>query len=236
MEYFYTIQNDFEAFSFEHIAVLVGYVLASIFIFYCAKSYLSDKSKDRLGLTLALIPMFAVVLRMYVQVQMGEFTYLEDLPLFICRLVSFVLPILFWTKNKALFGVLYFWIIAGTTNALITPDIIYALPHCESIFYWLIHAGLVMGILYGVFVYGWKPERRDIWRAFLWANAYLVFIHVLNIILESNYSYTMHKPVKGSILDFFGPWPWYLVTGQLLALSLFVLFYLPFYFTEKSKK
>ncbi len=189
-----------------------------------------------LGMILALIPLIGVLLRMFVQHQMGEFTYLEDLPLFICRLVSFILPILFLTKNKGLFGVLYFWIIAGTTNALITPDIIYALPHMESIFYWVIHAGLVVGILYCVFVYGWKPKRRDIWRAFMWANLYLVSIHVLNLALGSNYSYTMHKPIKGSILDFFGPWPLYLLTGQLLALALFLLFYLPFYFREKPSK
>ena len=189
-----------------------------------------------LGMILALIPLIGVLLRMFVQHQMGEFTYLEDLPLFICRLVSFILPILFLTKNKGLFGVLYFWIIAGTTNALITPDIIYALPHMESIFYWVIHAGLVVGILYCVFVYGWKPKRRDIWRAFMWANLYLVFIHVLNLALGSNYSYTMHKPIKGSILDFFGPWPLYLLTGQLLALALFLLLYLPFYFREKPSK
>lgn len=236
MEYFYTIKNDFEAFSFEHLAVLIGYVFASVIIFYCAKHYLSIKSRDWLGFMLSLIPMFAVVLRMYVQIQMGEFTYLKDLPLFICRLVSFVLPILFLTKNKALFGVLYFWIIAGTTNALITPDIIFGLPHFESIFYWLIHAGLVMSILYGVFVFGWQPKRRDIWRAFIWANVYLVSIHLLNTIMGANYSYTMHKPIKGSILDFFGPWPWYLVTGQLLALALFILFYLPFNFKKKPSK
>ncbi len=236
MEIFYTIQNDFVAFSLEHVTVLIAYVLISILTIYWAKHFLSQKAKDRAGMILALIPLLAVILRIYFKYHFGEFTYVKDLPLFICRLVSFVLPILIWTKNRALFGVLYFWVIAGTTNALITPDIEYGLPHMESIFYWMIHAGLVMSILYCVFVYGWKPKRRDIWRAFMWANFYLVFIHGLNSLMGSNYSYTMHKPINGSILDFFGPWPWYLPTGQLLALFLFLLFYLPFYFVEKSSK
>jgi len=233
VEYFFSEQNKFEAFSLEHLAVLLGYIFISILIFYWAKNYASSKMQNQVGFILSIIPLIAVLSRMYVQYHTGEFTYLEHLPLFVCRLVSFILPVLFITKNKPLFGVLYFWIIAGTTNALITPDIVYGLPHVESIFYWAIHSGLVMGILYGVFVFGWRPQRRDIWRAFLYANGYLIFIHLFNVIVGSNYSYTMHKPVNGSILDFFGPWPWYLATGQALALALFLIFYIPFYFLEE---
>ena len=170
---------------------------------------------------------------MYVEYSMDEFTYLEDLPIFICRLVSFLLPIMFIRQSKELFGVLYFWVMAGTSNAVITPDLNFGLPHFESIFYWLIHNGLIVSILYAVFVLEWSLEKRDVWRAFWWGNAYLIFVHGLNLILDSNYSYTMHKPPGGSILDLFGPWPLYLITGQLLALGLFWLFYIPFIFKKK---
>ena len=79
----------------------------------------------------------------------------------------------------------------------------------------------------------WRPDKHDVWRAFWWGNAYLIVIHILNLAMGANYSYTMHKPVGGSILDFFGPWPVYLLTGQLLALGLFWLFYLPFLFKRR---
>ena len=167
VEYFYNIRNDFVAFSFEHLSVLLGYVLVSVLLFYWAKNHATIKMQNRVGMFLAVIPLIGGVLRMYVHYRFGEFSYLEHLLLFMCKLVSFILPILIITKSKPLFGVLYFLIFAGTTNALITPDIVYGLPHLESIFYWVVHSGLVMGILCCVFVFGWKPKRRDIWRLYI---------------------------------------------------------------------
>jgi len=234
MEYFYTTECEFTAFSSEHLGVLTFFVAFAIIIYFLGNKYLVPQEKKSLGLALSFIPMTTVLARMYVEYRMGEFTYMEDLPLFICRLVSFILPVLFWTRSKALFGVLYFWVMAGTTNALITPDIEFGLPHFESFFYWIIHAMLVVVILYAVFVFKWKPQKKDIFRAFMWANFYLLCICIFNWGLGTNYSYTMYKPINGSILDFFGPWPWYLLTGQLLALVLFFLFYLPFIFSKKD--
>ncbi len=236
MDFFYTSQHRFTAFSLEHLGVLFFYVIISILFYSVANRYLKESGQRTLGMVLACIPLLGLLSRMFVEHRMGEFTYLEDLPLFICRLVCFILPILFWSGNKRLFGTMYFWVMAGTTNALITPDIKFGLPHYESIFSWIIHAGLVMSILYGVFVFKWKPEKQDIWRAFWWANLFLVFVHGINCLLEANYSYTMHKPPNGSLLDFFGPWPIYLMTGQFIALVLFALFYLPFFFKQEKQK
>ena len=233
MEYFYSSQDSFVSFSLEHLFVIVGYTLLTGLVYFLALTFLDKKAKQNLGIVLSIIPMIFVLLRMYVEHKMGEFTYLEDLPLFICRLVSFLLPIMFIRRSRALFGVLYFWVMAGTSNAVITPDVDLGLPHFESIFYWLIHNGLIVSILYAVFVLKWRPNKRDVWRAFWWGNAYLGLIHGLNLIIGTNYSYTMHKPPGGSILDFFGPWPVYLLTGQLLALALFGLFYLPFMFKKR---
>lgn len=234
MEYFYISKNEFNAFSLEHLGVIIFFVVLATLIYSIANNFLSTRGRNNLGLILACIPAITVLIRMYVEYRMGEFSYLEDLPLFICRLVSFMLPILFWNKSKMLFGVLYFWVMAGTTNALITPDILFGLPHFESLFYWIIHTMLVIVILYGVFVYKWRPQKKDIFRAFVWANIYLAMVFLVNLLLGTNYSYTMHKPINGSILDYFGPWPWYLLTGQLLALILFVLFYIPFAYKEKD--
>lgn len=138
-----------------------------------------------------------------------------------------------WNKNKTLFGILYFWVLAGTSQALLTPDLAYGFPHYESIFYWQIHGGLVLVILYAVFVYGMRPNLKDFKNAFIASLIYLVVIHGINILLGSNYAYTMHKPPGASMLDVMGPWPWYLLSGIGVSLILFTLLYIPFAISRK---
>jgi len=79
-----------------------------------------------------------------------------------------------------------------------------------------------------------RPIFKDLVFAFIAANIYLVLIHLYNLWMSTNYSYTMHKPLNPSIIDYFGPWPWYLLTGQLLALILFFVMYLPFWISRKK--
>jgi uncharacterized membrane protein YwaF len=45
--------------------------------------------------------------------------------------------------------------------------------------------------------------------------------------MGSNYGYLCRRPARPSPLDFLGPWPWYVVVGELLALVGFCLLYLP---------
>ena len=39
-----------------------------------------------------------------------------------------------------------------------------------------------------------------------------------NIILDANYFWLMGKPPVGSLLDFMGPWPWYILVAEFVAL------------------
>jgi uncharacterized membrane protein YwaF len=54
--------------------------------------------------------------------------------------------------------------------------------------------------------------------------------------LGSQYMYSMRKPETASALDLMGPWPWYLLTAQFVALLLFVLLYLPFAWQDRRQK
>jgi hypothetical integral membrane protein (TIGR02206 family) len=49
-----------------------------------------------------------------------------------------------------------------------------------------------------------------------------------NVFTGGNYMFLRERPGTLSILDYMGPWPWYILSATLLALALFALLDLPF--------
>jgi hypothetical integral membrane protein (TIGR02206 family) len=48
------------------------------------------------------------------------------------------------------------------------------------------------------------------------------------LISGANYGFLRAKPPQASLLDLLGPWPWYILALDALAVVLFTLLYLPF--------
>lgn len=73
-----------------------------------------------------------------------------------------------------------------------------------------------------------KVCRLGLWddmRALGLCDAYLVLIIPVNIWLDTNYGFTRYAPA-GTVLEYFGSAPWYLLTLQIPALVLLRLLYL----------
>ena len=78
-----------------------------------------------------------------------------------------------------------------------------------------------------------RPTLSSLKTAFIALNLFLFISTIVNIILEANYFWICWKPPMASLLDFMGPWPWYIIAGELVALIHFILAYLPFYIIDK---
>jgi hypothetical integral membrane protein (TIGR02206 family) len=112
-------------------------------------------------------------------------------------------------------------------QGILTPDLAEGFPAFLYFRYWFLHAGLVTVMVYTTIVFRLRITWRDFWRAVVGTQIYLLLIHGANLLLGSNYSYTMHKPPGPSLLDLFGSWPWYILGGELLMILLFLLLMLP---------
>jgi uncharacterized membrane protein YwaF len=62
--------------------------------------------------------------------------------------------------------IMYFWVMAGTLQAVITPDLHSAFPYIGYVKFWVIHCGLIITVIYGVCVYNWRPNLKGLFMAF----------------------------------------------------------------------
>jgi hypothetical integral membrane protein (TIGR02206 family) len=175
-----------------------------------------------------------IMLWMGVKASLGQFDWSEDLPFHLCNFLPFATLYVLLTGNSRFFGILYFFIMAGTLQAIITPDLKESFPHFIYFRFWIVHCGLVMLVCYFLFVLKWEIRKSDIPAAWITANLYLLFSIIINLITGGNYFFSMRKPETASLLDYLGPWPWYLLTGQVAMLLFFVLLYQPVNWLQKK--
>lgn len=149
-------------------------------------------------------------------------------PMQLCDWVTFLCAAALLRPRQQLFELAYFWGLAGTLQAVLTPDLAYGFPHPYFFAFQIAHAGIVVAVLYLVLGVGRRPWPRSILRAFLWIQVYLAAAALVNVAFGTNFGYLRAKPARASLLDLLGPWPWYIVTLEALALVLFTLLYLPF--------
>jgi len=231
---FFLIENEFHAFSVQHGVPVLGILLIGLIAIIIGIRTTSRARKKHILLFLSIFPALSVIASMLIQLSIGQFTLANDLPLHICRLLALLAPFVIWKENKFWLGVFYFWIIVGTLNAVITPDLEWGIPHWTYYYYFILHVFLVLLPLYYTIVLKFRVRARDLWNAYWTANVFLIISLPINFLLESNYMFTRHKPLVPTLIDSMGPWPWYLVSLQFLALLLFIIVYLPFYFLNKK--
>ena len=234
-EFLFNTSNRFVAFSSMHWFPILFISILMLGATYFAKYTMKVKAQIWFGTALALIPPLSVLIRMIFTSIDGTFSIQEELPFHLCRLLAFVMPFVIFYRNRKWFGITYFFVIVGTLQALLTPDLPQAAPHFSYFIYWALHGVLIYLPIYCIIVFGFVIEKRDFINAVIVGNVYLLFTLIVNYSLGSNYFYTWHKPPSASLLDYLGPWPWYIFIVEFLAILLFIVAWMPFWFGRKRK-
>ena len=232
MDFFLKENNGFTPFSMQHLLVLLFFICFGAILIICTKKQ-KERTQTKIGNILAFSIFFTVLLGTVLNMFKDDFNYQEDLPLHLCSLLAILIPSLSLTKKFLYFEIYFFLILAGTFQSIITPDE-YNYLNFSFFRYWFVHAGLIIFMLFAVFIYKMRPTIRSVWKSFLAMQVYLLFTYVVNYFLGSNYFYTNRKPKAATLLDFFGEWPQYVFVVELLTIPFFLLIYAPFYFTRKK--
>jgi hypothetical integral membrane protein (TIGR02206 family) len=150
----------------------------------------------------------------------GELRLARALPLQLCDAAAAVCAVALWTRRQVLFELAYFWGLAGVTQAMLTPPAsIPAADDPDTWRYFVVHGAALAGVFH-LLGMGMRPRRGAWRRATLATMAYAAVIGAIDWALDANYMWLREKP-EGSILDLFGPWPWYILGGTAVGATLF---------------
>ncbi|EIE02255.1 TIGR02206 family membrane protein [Leptospira licerasiae] len=196
---------------------------------YTARKFASPKIKNMIGFILGVILLLNYCIYVIYRIDSGYWQVRYDLPMEFCNWSAIVTSLALFTRNRTLAELSYFWVIAGSMQGVITPDLSVTFPHIYFFIFFIAHSGLVISALYVVFGLELTPRKGAVLRSVLYTQIYVVTALVIDFALDANYGYMREKSAAGSLMDYLGPWPIYILWMQALGMILFTLLYLPFW-------
>ena len=149
------------------------------------------------------------------------------LPMHLCDWALVTTIVALVLRRQLCFELAYFWGIAGTAQALITPAL--DSPDFWRIFaFFTVHSVIPAGVLWLMFDFKIRPQRGAWLRVALWSQVYLVVTLLVNSATGGNYGFLAGRPAVRSMLDFFSDTRWlYILQIDLTALLFFLLLDVP---------
>jgi hypothetical integral membrane protein (TIGR02206 family) len=216
----------FQVWSWPHLAILAAVPLVAAGLAWIARR--SPAAARAIRLCLGWGILLNELLWYRYCFRQGFVHFPHGLPLELCDLTLWLTVASLLTLNAFTFDVAYYWALAGSTMALLTPDLGAALSSYHAIEFFAAHGLVVASVLFLVWGGILRPPPGSWVRAFLWLNVYALMIGLFNKVFATNYGYLCQKPAHPSLLDYCGPWPWYLAADEIVALVFFYVLGFPF--------
>jgi hypothetical integral membrane protein (TIGR02206 family) len=182
------------------------------------------------GRALALVLVADALVYLVATLARGEWSVRWSLPLALCDVALVVAAAACWRPDWQLpVELTYFWGLAGTLQAVVTPDLGAAFPELDFFMFVVGHLGIVTAAVFLVVGQRRRPRRGAVLRVFAITVAYTAFVGLFNWLADANYMYLARPPRRTSLISLLGPWPWYIASGTAVAAVLLLLLDAPFW-------
>lgn len=233
---FYTDTISFTNYGMEHFFSVLLVAVFGLWFLRKGKYSWNEKQKWKYPIVFAAILYGIQLFKTFIRLYLGNFDASEDLPLQLCNMLPLIIGLALYYRSRLVLSVVFFWILAGTIQANITPTLLNTFPHYEAIRYWTIHVGLPVLAIYVYYALDYRFTIIDAVRSALALNILAAVIYPINLAIGSNYLYLNAKPPGTTIYNLLGPWPWYIMNIEFVMLILFSAVLIPFLVYEKIKK
>jgi hypothetical integral membrane protein (TIGR02206 family) len=230
-------EHPFHAYGIGHLTVIfltivLPFLLA--LIVHRTKSRFLERS---IAFSISALLLINYVAYLIVARRFGVTSWQRTLPMQLCDWAMVVIIVALWTGNRRWLEVAYFWGIGGTLQAIITPNLAFGFPDLRFISFFVAHSGIIIGIVFLMLIYGFRPRPIGILRTFAWTELYFVVTFALDLLTGENYGFLLHKPEAFSLLSFLSDWrPLYLLQFHGLAFLFFCTLYAPFAIVDLARK
>lgn len=158
----------------------------------------------------------------------GWIRWPHGLPLDLCDVLTWVAVYALVALRPWALEATWFLGLAGSGMALLTPDLGPAPSAGVAVAFFVAHGGVVAAALILAGTGALVPRPGAWWRVFLGVNAYAAVVAAFDALTGANYMYLREKPPSPTLLDLLGPWPWYVLAAEPVAIALLLALDLPF--------
>ncbi len=233
---------EFENFSIAHFAPIVILIGIILFIYKYRNKIRDSKYEKTIALTLAFIAInseMSYYWRLIGKPALGPNPH-DHLPITVCGWAVVFCSYLVVTKNQTLFDISYFWLLAGSIFALITPTVISYCGPTRFRYYqfWIEHTIGYVIIFYMIFVHQMRPTIKSALKSYVFLVVLAMIAYWTNDFLGpgANYLFMARPESTPSILDILPPNFALRIAIMAGAITLlFVLVYLPWYIKDKMQ-
>ncbi|WP_270466418.1 MULTISPECIES: TIGR02206 family membrane protein [Fusobacterium] len=225
------MEDKFILFSNEHlITVGVGFISCILLVFL---GFFTEKKATFAKIVAIAVLGVKIAELLFRHHYYGE-TVAELLPLHLCPIVIILSIFMMFFHSEVLFQPVYFWSI-GAFFAILMPDIRDGMSNFASQSFFITHFFILFSTAYAFVHFRFRPTKAGFLCSFLLLVTLAFIMYFVNNKLGTNFLYVNHPPVTKSLMDFMGPWPYYIfsLAGIDIAISFFM--YLPFRKNKKSK-
>jgi hypothetical integral membrane protein (TIGR02206 family) len=217
----------FETLGASHLAVWGLFVMGVVLMVLLGRRVRGTERAVAVSRLFALsIPALLVPLQV-VDLLPGNYDVHTTLPVQLCDLAWIAAAVALWTGHRVPVALVYYWGLLLTPQALLTPTLGVDFPDPRFLAFWGIHLMIVWAAVYLTWGLGLRPTWRGYASTVAITLVWLVSVFAFNELAGTNYGYVNDKPGTATILDYLGPWPWYVAVEIALVAVVWALMTLP---------